>query len=92
MIIDNKPELRDAFKKLLPLASNWKVIGILLGLRYDVLERIHLDESSTMDHLQTVTSEWLKQVNPPPTWKSLADAIEVIDKQKAQELREHLAL
>ena len=23
--------------------------------------------------------KWLKQVNPPPTWKSLAEAVEVVD-------------
>ena len=85
--VDDKPELKDAFKKLLPLASSWKSIGTLLGLRSDVLERIQLDERSTVDQLQAVTSEWLKQVNPPPTWKVLSDAIEEIDEQKAQELK-----
>ena len=44
-----------------------------------------------MDQLQAVTSKWLKQVNPPPTWKVLADAIEEIDEQKAQELKCTLA-
>ena len=92
MLLDEKPELRDAFKKLLPLATSWKTIGTLLGLKSHVLERIRSDESSTMDCLQAVMSEWLKRVKPPPTWKELIDAIEAIDEQKAQELRQHLAI
>jgi hypothetical protein len=33
-------------------------------------------------------SEWLKQIDPPPTWTALAEAVEVIDESKAQRLRE----
>ena len=31
-------------------------------------------------------SEWLKQVDPQPTWKQLADEVNNIDPAKAQEI------
>ena len=33
-------------------------------------------------------SEWLKRIKPPPTWTALVEAVEAIDKSKAQRLRE----
>ena len=32
-------------------------------------------------------SEWLKQVDPPPTWKDITEAVETVDANKAQEMR-----
>ena len=34
-------------------------------------------------------SEWLKMIDPPPTWTALAEAMEMIDESKAEKLREH---
>ena len=67
------------FKELLDLASHWKTIGTLLGLKSDLLDKIRSDEGNTHDRLQKVLSEWLKQVDPPPTWKDIADAVERVD-------------
>ena len=78
--------MRDAFKILLPLADEWKSIGVLLGLKQHDIGRIKGDEHTVRDCLCMMVSEWLKQ--PSPTWKDLADAVEDIDKQKATEIRE----
>ena len=32
-------------------------------------------------------SEWLKKIDPPPTWEALADAVETVDPIKAKEIR-----
>ena len=82
------PKLRDVFRKLLPLASQWKTIGVLLDIPKHVLSKIQSDEEGVNDRLHEMLSEWLKQVDPPPTWKDLADAVDVVDQQKAKEIRE----
>ena len=87
-IIGSKPavELKDAFKELLPLATEWKTLGTLLGLPGHILEKIKTDEDTARDHLQKMLCEWLKQLEPP-TWKALADAVENIDEGRSLEIR-----
>ena len=79
--------LSNVFKDLLPLAADWKNIGALLGIKEHILAKIRADETSVRDCLREMISEWLKQVEPPPTWAALADAVENLDKSKAQEIR-----
>ena len=78
-------------RKLLPLANDWKTIGCLLGVTKPIIERIKLEEVGIRDCLQGVLAEWLKQVNPPPTWKQLVDAVDDIDQSKAEEIKQYLA-
>ena len=86
--LGGNPQLRDAFRELLPLATDWKTIGTLLGLPEHILEKIKTDEDTARDRLQKMLSEWLKQVESP-TWKALVDAVENIDKVRSQEIRKH---
>ena len=51
------------------------------------MDGIAVDQSDMDSRLRAMLSEWLKQVNPPPTWAKLADAVEPFDKAKAEELR-----
>ena len=83
------PKLQEVFKELLDLATLWKTIGTLLGLESQLLERIKSDEEGAHDRLQKMLSEWLKQADPPPTWKDITDAVERVDATKAQEIRKH---
>ncbi len=39
------------------------------------------------DRLREMISTWLKQISPPPAWNVLADAVEVIDPNKAEEIK-----
>ena len=87
LIVQERPELKDVFRELLPLSADWKAIGTLLGLPRDLLKRIKADEEIAEDRLQEVLSEWLKQVDPHPTWAALAKAVEHVDKVKAQEIK-----
>lgn len=89
-ITDTKPKLTVAFKKLLPLAEKWKIIGILIGLETHILENIKKDEGGVQDCLGKMLSEWLKMADPPPTWKDIIDAVQTVDPSKAEEIKEYL--
>ena len=77
------------FKKLLPFVTHWKTIGTLLGVSKPVLDKIKSDEEGANDRLQEMLSEWLKQIDPPPSWTALAAAVEAVDPSKAMEIRKH---
>ena len=77
------------FKRLLPLVAHWRTIGTLLGVSKDVQKRIRSDEEGVNDYLQEMLSEWLKQIDPLPTWSALAEAVEMVDSSKAKEIRDH---
>ena len=79
--------MKDVFKELLPLATYWKTIGTLLGIEEHILDMIKSDEDGAHDRLQKMISEWLKRVDPAPTWRDLADAVDSVDTAKAQEIR-----
>ena len=73
---------------LLPLAADWKAIGTLLGAQEGDLDRIKHDEQEANDRLQKIISWWLKQVNPPPTWKAMATALETLNPQIASKIQQ----
>ena len=63
-------------------------IGTLLGVPAHVLDNIRGEGERVDERLREMLSEWLKQIDPPPTWTSLAEAVETVDESKAQRLRE----
>ena len=73
---------------LLPLASDWKTVGVLLKAQECDLAAIEHNEKKANDCLRTLISWWLKQVDPSPTWKALADALEILDTQIALKIRQ----
>lgn len=90
-LIDDKPELKDLFRQLYPLADHWENIGCLLGIKQHALKRIKKDEENVHDRLQEMLSEYLKQVDPLPTWKNIIDTVDIIDSSKAKEMNANLA-
>ena len=86
-ILGGKPNLADAFRQLLPISKEWKNIGALLTFSSDDLGRLEHDEPDTNSCLRAMLSEWLKQVNPSPTWTQLVHAVEPLDPSKAKELQ-----
>ena len=76
---------------LYPLATKWTDIGTLLGVSEPILDRINRERERIHDCLREMLSEWLKQIDPVPTWKELIDAVEIADKSKAKEISESLA-
>ena len=59
----------------------------MLDIDDHIIARIKADEDGVRGRLHVMLSEWLKRVNPPPTWKVLAEAMEVVDELKAKEIR-----
>ena len=86
-ILGEKSRLKDIFKELLPIATDWKTIGTLLGIPVHILDKVKSNEERVNDRLREMLSEWLKQIDPPPTWTVLIEAVEVIDKSIAQRLK-----
>ena len=84
--------MRDVFDKLLPLAAEWRNIGVLLDISNDKLQAIKCDEQQVNGCLREMISEWLKSTDPQPTWNNLADAIKPFDPQKAEEIRASVAI
>ena len=85
--------MKDLFKNLLPLAAKWKSIGVLLGVKDNILQEIRRDEGDEcQDCLREMLSQWLKTVNPPPAWSSLVEVIEALgDPARAQQIRNYIA-
>ena len=86
-MIGNTPKLDDTFRELRPLAPQWETIGVLLDIPHQVLQRIKSEEQNTPNRFREMLLQWLKQTHPRPTWKKLADAVEVFDAAKAQQIR-----
>lgn len=80
---------RTCLKFLLPEAKHWHNIGILLGISESNLEQIEADyPGSCQDCVREMIKVWLKQVNPRPTWKDLADAVAVINPRLSKRILE----
>ena len=73
-------ELRDVFKLLHPVASDWQNIGTLLGIDESSLSTIRANENNkVISCLREMLSLWLKQSSPRPTWEALSDAVKPFD-------------
>ena len=89
-IVSAKPELKDLLKELYNKVSHsWKAIGIMLGLDPGVLDTIKATENNVSQNcLREMLTVWTKQVDPPPSWSAMAEAIECLgDEQLADHLR-----
>lgn len=79
--------LKDVYRLLLPMSSKWQDVGVLLGLhdrgKLDCIKR-EGDENSCM---RVMLGEWLRQVEPPPRWEDLAEAVEPFNPQIAQKIK-----
>ena len=79
--------LKNALKELYPLAKNWYNIGVFLNIEDHILDKIASDVDGVDNQLRKMLSEWFKQVNQSPSWDDLADAIEIINSNKAKILK-----
>ena len=81
------PCIRPALSLLLPLAHQWQNIGTLLDIPDGKLDIIKYNEQGVENHLREMVKLWLKQIDPPPTWSGLAEAVEAFNPSIAEKLR-----
>lgn len=78
---------KQCLKFLLPEAKNWHNIGIMLDIPEPTLERIEADyHDDCQQSLREMIKSWLKQVDPTPTWKDLADAVHEFNPSLAKKI------
>ena len=75
-----KPKLSTCLRFLLPEAKHWHNIGSLLEISETTLEQIEADYPGDCQQcVREMIKSWLKQVDPPPSWKDLAEAVQIIN-------------
>ena len=82
--IRSKPELKDLMDALYnQVEDKWMILGIQLGMSHGSLKRIEVNrQRDPQNCLLDVLEMWLQQVNPPPTWAAVIDAVEFIGKMR----------
>ena len=84
-----KPQLRDLLRHLMPLASNWKTLGALLDLKDCYLDIIQANnQNQSVECLRETLSLLLRQTEPTCTWQAVAEAVELLNPLKAKEIRD----
>ena len=79
-------QLPKAFKLLLPLSSEWQNIGLSLGL-IDFEDSVMALAQTAPSCLRETLKLWLNRVDPPPTLKELAEAVEPLDSDIAAKIK-----
>lgn len=81
---------KEAFIAMLPLASEWQNIAVVLdpALPEGAIETIAADFRKSNDCLREMLKCWLMQSRPCPTWAGLANAVELFNSKKADEIRQ----
>ncbi|MCG8622335.1 MAG: death domain-containing protein, partial [Proteobacteria bacterium] len=70
-----------------PEAKHWHNIGSLLEISETTLEQIEADYPGDCQQcVREMIKSWLKQVDPPPSWKDLAEAIQIINPYLAKKI------
>lgn len=82
------PSNKDALLALLPIANEWKTIGILLDLPPGRLNSIENEKNKDHDRLLEMVDEWLKTLNA--TWGDLIKAVKSVNKSRALEIENGL--
>ena len=83
----NQPSTTVCLKFLFPIAADWQNLGVFLKISDSDLQQIESDYSGRCrDCIREVVRKWLKQVNPSPSWKDLAEAVELIDPSIAEKI------
>lgn len=72
-----KPELKVLRNELDLIASKWYDIGLQLDFKKGELDNIKADHAhvGVKALLLELLKQWLKRVDPPPSWKALIDAL-----------------
>ena len=75
--MDSRLDLAKVFEEIYDARNKSYNVGLCLGLKDDVLDSIHKNPRNNDDGdcLREVIREYLKRVDPDPTWRAIADAL-----------------
>ena len=62
-------------EEILEAKTHARFIGLKLKLPKHVVDGIHTKYSDPQERLYNVIEDYLKRVNPTPTWRAIADAL-----------------
>ena len=75
LLIVQHMDLKDVQELLIGISHKWYDVGVQLNLESGVLKRIQRQYSNPADCLREMLEEWLKRVNPYPSWRALVQAL-----------------
>ena len=83
------PKFSILLKELLSkVSADWEHIGVILELKEGDLSAVKSDHHDSKRCFREMLRLWLKQVEPPPTWSAIIDAIHILQYESlAEELR-----
>lgn len=79
-------DLNFVHKILLPVKDYWKKIGNKLQLHPNMLHQIERIDGKSVGCLREMLRKYLQQSNPPPSWETLAHAVEEHNSAVAQSI------
>ena len=87
--VTSPPRFIVLLKELLSkVSADWEDIGLALDLEQGQLSAIRSDHRESNKCFREMLKLWLNQVEPPPTWSAIIDAIDTLQhKLLAEELR-----
>ena len=62
-------------EEILEAKTHARFIGLKLKLPNHIVDGIHTKYSDPQERLYKIIEEYLKQVEPTPTWRAIADAL-----------------
>ena len=68
-------DLKKVLNSLWEARAKWIDIGIQLDMKVRSLEAIKRDHNEVGSCLRVMLTDWLNQVDPPPTWEALLDSL-----------------
>ena len=66
----------DLCEALLPLAAQWRALGVMLGISDDILNAIEGERDMAQNFLQKIISEWLYGTKGPHTKARIVEVLQ----------------
>ena len=85
--LSQKVTLQNALNELSAMKNEWYEIGVRLGVPSEDLRSIETENMRVNDRLINMVDEWLKRIDPIPSWQQLAEVVEKMHPRKAAEIR-----
>jgi len=71
----NPGDLITVLEKIHTASTKWCNIGLQLRVPKNTLDSLKVQFTDPRECLRELLNEWLKQIDPTPTWKALIDAL-----------------